>query len=393
MNRGGWQRLSLLGKAETLLVEMGRYDPQVHPLLELVSGALAQIEEVGRQISTYGDGIETDPQRLQAVEERLIELKQVCRKYGPTLAAAIATYERLQADLAAITDGEASIGALQQIYDQRQAALIDACAQLTQYRHQAASILEARLLEELKPLAMEKVQFQVEIVPSSPTATGADRIAFLFSPNPGEPLQPLTAVASGGEMSRFLLSLKTCFSQVDGTGTLVFDEIDVGVSGRVTQAIAQKLHQLSQHHQVLCVTHQPIVAAMATHHFRVDKQFLPKSVATQGQHITEANQLATDLRTLVQVTYLDEQQRREELAQLAGGQSGQETIAFAESLLAQAATLRQHQDEALNAPPKQLRPQLTGTPKPSATARSLPNSLVWLNLAVMLSEIIISDWI
>jgi DNA repair protein RecN (Recombination protein N) len=181
---------------------------------------------------------------------------------------------------------------------------------------------------------MEKVQFQVEIAPSSPTATGADKITFLFSPNPGEPLQPLTAIASGGEMSRFLLALKACFSEVEPAGTLVFDEIDVGVSGRVTQVIAEKLHQLSQRHQVLCVTHQPLVAAMADRHFRVDKQVIESSLFTPDSVV----------RTVVRVTTLDNfTTRREELAALAGGHSANDAIAFADSLLHQAADHRQAQ--------------------------------------------------
>jgi DNA repair protein RecN (Recombination protein N) len=195
---------------------------------------------------------------------------------------------------------------------------------------------------------MEKVQFQVEIVPTSPTASGADRITFLFSPNPGEPLQPLMAIASGGEMSRFLLALKACFSQSDSSRTLVFDEIDVGVSGRVAQAIAEKLHQLSQHHQVLCVTHQPLVAAMADRHFRVDKYTIEQpSAESKIQNPparSEARRTAKSKieRTVVRVTALDNlTTRREELATLAGGQSATEAIAFAESLLAQAAHRRQ----------------------------------------------------
>lgn len=145
---------------------------------------------------------------------------------------------------------------------------------------------------------MKTVKFQVEIHPISPTATGADQIQFCFSPNPGEPLQPLGAIASGGEMSRFLLALKACFSQIAESGTLVFDEIDVGVSGRVATAIAQKLHQLSQRHQVLCVTHQPLVAAMGDHHFRVTKEVI--------QTDSELNSDATDLetRTVIRVTPL-----------------------------------------------------------------------------------------
>jgi DNA repair protein RecN (Recombination protein N) len=178
---------------------------------------------------------------------------------------------------------------------------------------------------------MDKVRFQIEIVPTTPTAAGADKITFMFSPNPGEPIQPLTEIASGGEMSRFLLALKACFNQGNEVGTMIFDEIDVGVSGRVAQAIAEKLHQLSQGHQVLCVTHQPLVAAMADRHFRVDKLVINKARNSNDEQ-----------RTVVRVTSLDNlTTRREELAQLAGGKSANEAISFAESLLLQAANHRE----------------------------------------------------
>lgn len=312
----------LLAQAESTLSNMVVYDAALQPLLDLVSDALAAVVEAGRQINAYGEGLEADPQRLVEVEERIRELKQICRKYGPSLQEAIAYYQGIQAELEELNTGEQSIEALEQQEQKCQGRLTKACTQLTEARQKSATQMAARLVAELKPLAMEKVQFQVEIAPSSPTAAGADRITFLFSPNPGEPLQPLTAVASGGEMSRFLLALKACFSEVEPAGTLVFDEIDVGVSGRVTQAIAEKLHQLSQQHQVLCVTHQPVVAAMADCHFRVDKQVID------------------EVRTVVRVTALDITTRREELATLAGGHSANDAIAFADSLLAQAAHRR-----------------------------------------------------
>lgn len=243
-------------------------------------------------------------------------------------------------------DGQ-SIEALEQTYQVRQQQLEADCAQLTQLRQQAAKLLEKRLVETLKPLAMERVKFQVEIAPATPSATGADQIQFLFSPNPGEPLQPLTEIASGGEMSRFLLALKVCISEIDGVSTMVFDEIDVGVSGRVAQAIAEKLHHLSHSHQVLCVTHQPIVAAMADAHFRVGKQVIDsaedKDTKRRKSRKSKATDEAAQERTVVRVAPLSLDERREELAQLAGGQTHQEAIAFAESLLSQADKLRQQQ--------------------------------------------------
>ncbi|PMB48015.1 DNA repair protein RecN [Fischerella thermalis CCMEE 5201] len=326
----------LLGDSETVLSDMVEYDSQMQTLLDMVRDAQATVVEVARQINAYGESLEADPQRLEEVEERIRELKQICRKYGPTLAEAIAYYQRIQAELAELNDSEQSIESLEIQQAECLAKLTQACQKLTQLRRTAAAKLEAKLIRELKPLAMEKVQFQVEIALVPPTIVGADKITFMFSPNPGEPLQPLSEIASGGEMSRFLLALKACFSQAETTGTMVFDEIDVGVSGRVAQAIAEKLHQLSQFHQVLCVTHQPLVAAMADRHFRVDKQVI-NQIKGKKEHNGSSEE-----RTVVRITTLDNlTKRREELAQLAGGKSAQEAIAFAESLLTQAANHRQ----------------------------------------------------
>lgn len=356
----------LLGEAEATLKSMLRYDNQAQPILDLVSNALAQVEEAGRQISAYGEGLETDPQRLEAVGARLTQLKQICRKYGPTLSEAIGHYQQIQAELETLNSKGQLLGDLEQNCQTCQTALTQASNWLTQLRRTAAADLEARIVAELKPLAMEKVQFQVEIQAAPVAIHGADAISFRFSPNPGEPLQPLTEIASGGEMSRFLLALKACFSQVDSVGTLIFDEIDVGVSGRVVQAIAQKLYQLGQHHQVLCVTHQPIVAAMADQHFRVEKQLVKQAAsqpATQrktkktqikqaipavSDAIAATEETPPETRTVIRVVTLQDWQRQEELAQLAGGHSAQDAMAFADSLLNQAATLRQSKSTSVS---------------------------------------------
>ena len=332
----------LLGKAETILTDMVKFDNQLQPILELVSNAIADITEAGREISNYGANLESDPERLEEVEERIRLLKQICRKYGPTLADAINYYEKIQIEHEELNGGGQSLELLEKAYQTANNQLQNACQILTNHRSKAAATLEQKLIEELKPLAMEKVQFQVEIAPTTPTATGSDRITFLFSPNAGEPLQPLNETASGGEMSRFLLALKACFADLDDTGTLVFDEIDVGVSGRVAQAIAEKLNQLSHHHQVLCVTHQPLVAAMADHHYRVSKFVInPDLKLHSTQNEKSQDIFSFEERTVVRVSPLNPTERREELATLAGGQSAQQSIAFADSLLVQAASLRQ----------------------------------------------------
>lgn len=346
----------LLGKAGMLLADMVRYDPELEAIAEMVNDALAQVEEAGRHINAYGENLETDPERLEEVEQRIRQLKELSRKYeGRTIGELIEYRDEIQGYLDAMNGDGQSLEALEAAYVVCQQELAAACGELTQLRQQAAQALEKELVAELKPLAMERVQFQVEMQATEPTASGADRIQFLFSPNPGEPLQPLAETASGGEMSRFLLALKACFSRIDPVGTMVFDEIDVGVSGRVAQAIAEKLYQLGRHHQVLCVTHQPIVAAMADRHYRVGKQVIDESgskstskgkgkgrsgKSRQGDQ-ESATSTEEEIRTVVRIMPLEDSERREELAQLAGGESHQESLTFADALLNQAATIRQ----------------------------------------------------
>lgn len=328
---GGMACADLLGQVEGILTAMEAYDSALTPILTLVSEALTQVQEAGRGINAYAATVEADPKRLEEVEERLRHLKGLSRRYGRSLSDLITYRDELETNLADLSDEGQSIAALAAEAQRCQSELQTACAGLSQLRQASARALEVRLIAELKPLAMERVQFEVQLAAQPPGPSGADRVQFYFSPNPGEPLQPLAATASGGEMSRFLLALKTCFSEEEGVGTLVFDEIDVGVSGRVAQAIAEKLWQLGRRHQVLCVTHQPMVAALADVHWRVGKQVTPAMASTNSDAV---------VRTVVRIAALSRSERREELAQLAGGATHQEALAFAESLLSQARSLR-----------------------------------------------------
>lgn len=320
----------LLGKAETFLQDMTRYDPEIASILDLIRSAFTQINEASQQINAYGESLESDPERLAEVHERLHLLKQICRKYGPTLGEAISYYDTLQQELLELTDQGQSLDELEEQYQVTYEELTKLCQELTQLRLSSAQKLEQQLVKELKPLAMDKVIFECRLIPTAPATHGAEQVHFYFSPNAGEPVQPLSMTASGGEMSRFLLALKACFSLSEGKETtLIFDEIDAGVSGKVAQSIAEKLHQLSHHHQVLCVTHQPLVAVMADHHFRVEKEVL-NGVSSKEE-----------MRTVVRIYQLDtDHTRRDELALLTGGHSAQEALSFAESLLAQVARNR-----------------------------------------------------
>lgn len=332
----------LLADVEAIVTDMVSYDEQLQPVLHLVAEALVQVMEAGQQIHHYGENLEADPVRLQEVAERSQELKRICRKYGPTLTEAIAYYDSIRQELAELESEGQSIESLEIAYQQLQGELAKYCGKLTSLRKKAANQLETLLIQALKPLAMERVQFQVAISPIDPGNYGADQITFTFSANPGEPLQPLGNIASGGEMSRFLLAMKSCFCQIEKPSTLVFDEIDVGVSGRVASTIAEKLHELSQSQQLLCVTHQPIIAAMADQHFRVDKQIIDAGLPKKNKKNSRSTASITDdpMRAVVRVTPLSHPQRQTELAQLASGQPAEEAIAFAASLLAQANSRR-----------------------------------------------------
>ena len=350
-NDGGNACADLLGQAESILTEMVALDREAEGILELVSSALSQVEEAGRQINNYANRLDSDPEQLETIEQRINQIKQICRKYG-TVPEAIAYLQKLQQELAELTDQSTSIEDLERKAEADLQALLKASKKLTELRRQTAIALEQAQISALKMLAMEKVRFQVGLYAVEPTAVGCDRIVFEFSPNLGEPLQPLAETASGGEMSRFLLALKTCFVQQKisetqasefsyaNVGTMVFDEIDAGVSGRVAQAIATQLWQLSRSSQILCVTHQPLIAAIADHHFHVSKEVIGD-------------------RTQVQIRLLELEERKQELAQIASGIEGKgkkekgknlvknrdngaldQAIAFAESLLEQAAVIK-----------------------------------------------------
>ena len=338
-NDGGNACADLLGQAESILTEMVALDREAEGILELVSSALSQVEEAGRQINNYANRLDSDPEQLETIEQRINQIKQICRKYG-TVPEAIAYLQKLQQELAELTDQSTSIEDLERKAEADLQALLKASKKLTELRRQTAIALEQAQISALKMLAMEKVRFQVGLYAVEPTAVGCDRIVFEFSPNLGEPLQPLAETASGGEMSRFLLALKTCFVQQKisetqasefsyaNVGTMVFDEIDAGVSGRVAQAIATQLWQLSRSSQILCVTHQPLIAAIADHHFHVSKEVIGDRTQVQIRLLASG------------IEGKGKKEKGKNLVKNRDNGALDQAIAFAESLLEQAAVIK-----------------------------------------------------
>ena len=295
------------------LQQMAQLDGGLAPCLEELLDAQAGLETLVRSLERYGAALESDPASLAAVQERLANLRALERRHGLTLAGLIALRDRLRHELEP-GGAAAGLARLQQAEAEARAERDRCQALLSDQRRRSAITLEEQLMEALRPMGLANVRFAVAVEPGDPSEDGADAVAFLFSANPGQPLAPLAEVASGGEMSRFLLALKTCLAAADPHVTLLFDEIDSGVSGRVSGTMARLLRRLAASRQVFCVTHQPLVAAAADHHFRVSKS-------------------VEDGITRSQVSPLRDTRAREaELAELAGGDSG-EAREFAASLL------------------------------------------------------------
>jgi DNA repair protein RecN (Recombination protein N) len=308
--------LDHLAACEAELAAMQLLDPEAAALASRCSDGLAQLQDLARDLDRYGALLESDPESLGQLQERIAQLKALERRHGKSLEELIAWRDQLREQLAP-GGAEASLEALDAAEAAARLQRDRANASLSAARRAAAAELENHLMQALRPMGLANVRFSVAIEAAAPGEEGADAVQFLFSANPGQPLAPLAEVASGGEMSRFLLALKTCLAAADQHVTLLFDEIDTGVSGRVSGAMAELLQRLAQQRQVFCVTHQPLVAAAADHHFRVAKQ------VRNGVTHTQVSQLR------------DTQARQAELAELAGGDSG-ETRSYAASLLKRA---------------------------------------------------------
>ena len=267
---------SQLKAAQNALDELVSVDAAHEASRDSVAGARASIDDVAFELQQYLDGLEADPRRLEEVEDRLALLERLKRKYGKTLQEVISYGEEVASKVEQFESSEESATALEAEIAKIRARYLEAADALSAKRLKASRRLSKLVQAELGAVALEKARFQVELEAGEPSSGGTDRIRFEFSANPGQPLKSLAEVASGGELSRLTLALKTCLTpkgkktQVAGR-TLVFDEIDTGVGGRVAEAIGRRLKGLAGVNQVLCVTHLPQVAGFADAHYVVDK--------------------------------------------------------------------------------------------------------------------------
>ena len=318
----GGGALSALRQAQDALGGVRHLDDAFGQLYERLGEAYSEVYDIAATVEDKRGELDVSPGELDRVESRMDLLYRLKKKYGATVEDMLDYQARCEAELAQIEDAGDTLARLEQALSKAEKEARQAAQALSDARKAAADRLTAQILTELQQLDMGKIRFAVDFAEKPLDSDGMDTVRFLMSANVGEELRPIHKIASGGELARIMLAMKNVLSEQDHVGTMVFDEVDTGVSGRAAQKVAEKMARISRRKQVLCVTHLPQLAAMADTHFSVEK-------GERGG------------RTYTEVRRLDREQRRQELARLTGGSHVSQTMLDgAEELLAQAEKFR-----------------------------------------------------
>ena len=318
----GGGALSALRQAQDALSGVRYLDDAFGQLYERLGEAYSEVYDIAATVEDKRGELDVSPGELDRVESRMDLLYRLKKKYGATVEDMLDYQARCEAELAQIEDAGDTLARLEQALSKAEKEARQAAQALSDARKAAADRLTAQILTELQQLDMGKIRFAVDFAEKPLDSDGMDAVRFLMSANVGEELRPIHKIASGGELARIMLAMKNVLSEQDHVGTMVFDEVDTGVSGRAAQKVAEKMARISRRKQVLCVTHLPQLAAMADTHFSVEK----------GER---------DGRTYTEVRRLDREQRRRELARLTGGSHVSQTMLDgAEELLVQAEKFR-----------------------------------------------------
>ena len=306
---------ALLSQAERALAKLSRYTDSFAQLQEKVADLMYQVQDAAEEVRDARDDLSYSADELEQIETRLDTIHKLRRKYGASCDDILAYLENAKRELDEIEFSDAHMERLKGKLQKAEKEAWAAADALRENRKAAAERLSARILTELAQLDMPRVQFQCEFTEIPLSAGGADAVAFFMSANAGESLKPMSKVASGGELARIMLAMKNVLAEKDQVNTLIFDEVDTGVSGRAAQRVAEKLKAVASHKQVLCVTHLPQLAALADTHLLIAKE------ERQG-------------RTYTSVTPLDLEGRKRELARIIGGTNITETtLKSAEEML------------------------------------------------------------
>ena len=297
---GDTSAFDLLAHVQLQLAELARILPSAADWQADVQAAAVQIQELGRAVNDRLSRIDADPARLQQLEERMSLVQRLKRKYGPTVGDILATLKRDQARLNDLATRTEQVERLHGEIAAATARLKEKAAALSKSRTQAAAKLARAITSELHDLGFLKAGFALDLEPCAPGPHGADSISFGFAPNPGEPMRPLKAIASSGEIARVMLAVKAVLAAHDSIPVLVFDEIDANIGGEVGRAVGQKLRKVAQNHQVISITHLPQSAVYGQQHFVVSKEVV------KG-------------RTRMRIEALTDAQRVDEIARMLGG--------------------------------------------------------------------------
>ena len=319
--------LMRLGPLATRLRDASAIDARLHEILEALETAMVHLGEAARGLRDYRGRIEFDPQRLEGIEARLHEIAKLKRKYGGGVADLLAHLTGVRRDLEALEQSEARLQGVERALRASASDLLRRATALSAARTRAAQTLQAAVRVELGELGMAKAAFEVRVAASAGDEAalgphGLDAVEFLISPNPGEAVKPLHKIASGGELSRVMLAIRTILADADRTPTVIFDEVDAGIGGSMGEVVGRKLSAASSRHQVLCVTHLPQIACFGDHHLLVQKRSLAD-------------------RTETTVRVLAPEERPREVARMLGGPSRSATaLDHANELLGAAARLK-----------------------------------------------------
>lgn len=310
--------LEFVGEAMRQMETAASIHTDYKAVSEAISSSYYMLEDSMSQIRQSLDQLEFQPEELNQIESRLNDLNQLKRKYGKTIEDIIQYEQEISSEMEKLTDSESHVGHLETKLATLKTELTKQAATLTDIRKKAAVTLEKQIKQELNQLYMEKAIFSVRFEANKMELTelGQDSVVFYMSTNPGEPLKPLAKIASGGELSRMMLALKTIFSRHQGITSIIFDEVDTGVSGRVGQAIAEKIYAVSVGSQVLCISHLPQVAAMANHHY-ITKKVQNKRTTTSVTVLKGVEKVEEISRMIagIEVTELTKQHAKEMIEQ------------------------------------------------------------------------------
>lgn len=284
--------LGALARVRAALETVARYDDDVSSSLPMLEDAVCQLQEVAHTVRGYRDGLEFDPARLDALQSRLDTIDKLCRKYGGSLTAVMAHQEKITAELADMENYDSDIALLRTAEAEAQKRAKAAAVALSQSRQEAAAELSARISERLASLGMPDARLTLKVSPAEMTARGADALDILFLANVGEEEKPLAKIASGGELSRIALAIKSVAAAGDSSvGSMVFDEIDTGIGGKTAQMVAECIAAVASRKQVLCITHLPQIACMADGHFYLSKASEKGKTTTNVRRLTATEQV------------------------------------------------------------------------------------------------------